>query len=286
MVTHQVITRRFFVMGTLLAGTLALTSNLKAKPAQRIVSLTSLTADIVYRLSSTALVGVPTGSLIEQDPRFADIQSIGLGNGPNLEQIVALKPDLVIGAAGFHHTVAEQLETLGFTTLLTQVNSWPALTTTTEQIGAAMGLSVEQLVREYSVFKPTPVGSDLKVLLLVGQQPILSPNKNSWAGDLLNQYGVQNVTAILQSQGQFRGYVTLSAEKIVELDPDILLVVNPEDSDPLNFFQSRSYWNQLSAVQAKHVYAFNYYGLVNPGSVEKIVEACIQLDEILKPHSP
>ncbi len=275
----RLILRRSFLTGIAMAGFLAASSQ-AAEPVGRIVTLTSLTADIVYRLNPKLLVGVPAGSLIESDPRLNPIQSIGLGNGPNLEQIVALKPNLVLGASGFHDSVAEMLKTSGINTLLTEVDSWSSLVETTQQIAQATLQSEEQLIKEYNRFKPTAISSDLKVLLLAGQQPILSPNKNSWAGNLIDQYGVQNITAELQGEGQFRGYVTLSAEKVIEYNPDILLVVNPEESDPLEFFESRSYWKSLRAVQNKQVYAFDYYGLVNPGSWEKIKAACEKLDNI------
>ncbi|NJM88466.1 MAG: ABC transporter substrate-binding protein, partial [Hydrococcus sp. RU_2_2] len=31
-----------------------------------------------------------------------------------------------------------------------------------------------------------------------------------------------------------------------------------------------------------HVYVFDYYGLINPGSIDKIEEACTKLKQVLK----
>ncbi len=90
------------------------------------------------------------------------------------------------------------------------------------------------------------------------------------------------MTAQLQSQGQSQGYVTLSAESILEVDPDIILVVNPESEDPLLDFQSRSFWNQLQAVRKGQVYAFDYYGMVNPGSLDKISATCTRLTSLVR----
>lgn len=68
-----------------------------------VVALTSLTADMIYQLDQTKLVGRPGSRLIDQDPRFQDIPAVSQGRTPpNLEKVVALKPQLVVGAAGFH----------------------------------------------------------------------------------------------------------------------------------------------------------------------------------------
>ncbi|MEN9261307.1 MAG: ABC transporter substrate-binding protein [Thermostichus sp. HHBFW_bins_43] len=203
---------------------------------------------------------------------------MGLGNQPNLEQIVALQPDWVVGAGGFHNALAERLQELGIPTYLTNVNSWAALEETITTLANALGADPQPLLREYGSLLPQQLPSSRpKTLLLAGTQPILSPNRQSWAGDLLERFGADNLTATLQSQGQFRGYVTLSAERILEANPEILLVVNPEAADPMAFFRSRPFWGQLQAVKTERVYGFDYYGLVNPGSLEKIKMACEQL---------
>jgi iron complex transport system substrate-binding protein len=250
-------------------------------PVNTVASLTTLTADILYRLAPNKLVGIPAGRLLEEDPRFQGFTRLGLGNQPNLEQLVALQPDWVVGASGFHTALAERLQELGIPTYLTRVDNWAALEETITTLAAAVGADPDPLLQEYGSLLPRelpPVRP--KTLLLAGTQPILSPNRQSWAGDLLERFGADNLTATLQSQGQFRGYVTLSAERILEANPEVLLVVNPEAADPLEFFQSRPFWDQLQAVQTKRVYGFDYYGLVNPGSLEKIRAACEQLARI------
>jgi len=254
----------------------------RQSPFRRVASLTTLTADILYRLAPDRLVGIPASRLLEEDPRFQGLTRLGLGNQPNLEQLVALQPDWVVGASGFHEALAERLQELGIPTYLTRVDSWAALEETIATLAAALGADPDPLLRQYGSLLPQELPRVRpKTLLLVGTQPILSPNRQSWAGDLLERFGADNLTATLQSQGPFRGYVTLSAERILEANPEVLLVVNPEAADPLAFFRSRPFWNRLQAVQTGKVYGFDYYGLVNPGTLEKIRAACEQLARVL-----
>ncbi len=278
--------RRHLLKVSLLSlGFLAAQSQYKAysQTIERVVTLTSLTADIVERLDPSKLIGIPTGQLLEQDARFENIMRIGLGNAPNLEQLIALQPDWVIGASGFHTDIADRLKGFGIETYLTDVSSWTGLEATIQRLANGLNVSPDRLIDQYTSLLPSePPRLRSKTLLLAGTQPILSPNRQSWAGDLLDRFGADNVTAQLQSQGQFRGYVTLSAESILEVNPDIILVVNPESEDPLSDFQSRPFWEQLQAVKAGKVYAFDYYGMVNPGSLEKIATACTRLNSLFR----
>ncbi len=274
--------RTFLKTGLLACGFLAIPNSVRSAPSQKVATLTTLTADIVERLDRNQLVGIPANRLLEEDPRFSGITSLGLGNAPNLEQLIALEPDWVIGASGFHTTLAERLEEFGIPVYLTSITSWAALEETIQTIAEKLNVDPSPLVQDYAQLLPDQApSSGPKTLLLAGTQPIVSPNRESWAGDLLARFGADNLTAQLQSQGQFRGYVTLSAESILAADPDVILVVNPEAEDPVANFRSRPFWNQLQAVKNEQVYAFDYYGIVNPGTLDKIAIACAQLWDIL-----
>ena len=77
-----------------------------------------------------------------------------------------------------------------------------------------------------------------------------------------------------------QGYVTLSAEKILEANPEAIIIVDREQG-MLKEFQSDSFWKQLKATKNNRVYVFDYYGLVNPGSIEKIEQATSELKKAL-----
>ena len=40
------------------------------------------------------------------------------------------------------------------------------------------------------------------------------------------------------------------------------------------------YWQNLKAIEEKKVYDFEYYGLINPGSLNSINTACKKLSSI------
>ncbi|TVQ24393.1 MAG: ABC transporter substrate-binding protein, partial [Leptolyngbya sp. DLM2.Bin15] len=165
----------------------------------RVVALTSLTADLTEQLQPQSLVGIPGSSLLMEDPRFADLETVSSGRmAPNLETIVSLSPDLVVGAEGFHEQTAERLEELGIRTLLTNVNSWRSLRQLTEDLATVLDVDATPILQRYDACLAQATETDSTALVLVSRQPILSPNQESWAGDVLAAFNIRNLAAALQ----------------------------------------------------------------------------------------
>jgi iron complex transport system substrate-binding protein len=247
------------------------------RPIEKVVTLTSLSTDIIFRLNSKKIVGMSGSNLFKNDPRFQDIPRVSEGQTPpNLEKIVALKPDLVIGAEGFSNQTTNRLKELGIQTLLTKVNSWEGLQDLTKTLAKIVNADPTPLLKQYQTFLPDKSIPTESTLILVSRQPILAPNKKSWAGNLLDKFQAKNIAADLQGKAPIPGYITLSAEKILEANPEILIVVSPQPG-LLKAFKSEPFWNQLKATKNNRVYEFDYYGLVNPGSIDAIAKACQQL---------
>ncbi|MEH2176004.1 ABC transporter substrate-binding protein [Nostoc sp.] len=254
--------------------------------AKRVVALSSLSADIISRLDQTKLVGITGSRLFKNDSRFKDIPRVSEGqNPPNLEKVVALKPDLVIGAEGFSNIPIQKLQQLGIQTLLTKVNSWESLQELTKKLAELINADPQPLLNSYKAFLPNKPTQTISTLALVSRQPILAPNKNSWAGDLLAKFQARNIAADLQGKSPIGGYVTLSAEKVLEANPEVIILVNPPQGNSeatlLDLLKKETFWQQLQATKNNRVYVFDYFGLVNPGSIDAIEKACQQLKQAL-----
>ena len=89
-----------------------------------------------------------------------------------------------------------------------------------------------------------------------------------------------NLTADFQGKSPERGFVTLSPEKILEVNPDRLILVDTGDGT-VEKCKASPFWSQLKAVQTNQIYTFDYYGLVNPGSFNSIEKAYQKLSSEL-----
>ena len=65
-----------------------------------------------------------------------------------------------------------------------------------------------------------------------------------------------------------------------DLNPDILLVVDTGQGE-VEKMKTEPFWRKLKATQGDRVYVFDYYGLVNPGSIDAIQDACKKLKQAL-----
>jgi iron complex transport system substrate-binding protein len=260
----------------------SLSSPIIPQEAKRIVSLTSLASDILARLDQSKLVGISGSSLLQDKAQLKDLPRVSEGRSlPNLEKVVALKPDLVIGAIGFHDQIADKLKQLGIPSLLYEVKSWESLESLTTTLATTVKADAKPLLDNFRKLQQIESQSELSVLVLVSRQPILSPNKQSWAGDMLAKFKIKNVVAELQGNSPMQGYVTLSAEKILQINPDALILIDTGGEKVLEQFKTQPFWNQLKAVNQNKVYVFDYYGLVNPGSVDAIATASEKLKQVI-----
>ena len=261
-------------------------SNNSSSKIQRVVTLTSLSTDIVSSISSNKLVGIPGSSLFKDKIDYQELIRISQGRTPpNLEKIVSLKPDLVIGTKGFHDKILSKLKDINVGTLSYELKDWDSLEDTINLISSKLSINDSKRSNEImnTNLKECMVinkqNKNPNVVVLASTKPILSPNSKSWAGNLLQRFGLNSLTKDLDSKSEFRGYVNLSPEWLVKEDPDNLIIIQTRPGQYVDFERTNPFSN-LKAVKSNQVYRFNYYGLINAGSLESINNACLQLRKI------
>ena len=253
---------------------------------ERVVTLTSLSTDIVSSISRDKLEAIPGSSLFKDKIDYQKLPRISQGRTPpNLEKIVSLKPDLVIGTKGFHDKILSKLKEINVTTLSYELKDWDSLENTINLISTK--LEINDSIKSNEIINtnlkecvvPNEQNKKPNVVVLASTKPILSPNSKSWAGNLLQRFGLNSLTKDLDSKTQFRGYVNLSPEWLVKEDPDNLIIVQTRPGQYVDFEKSQPFSN-LKAVKSDKVHRFNYYGLINAGSLESINSACLKLKKI------
>ena len=253
---------------------------------ERVVTLTSLSTDIVSALSRDKLVAIPGSSLFKDKIDYQNLPRISQGRTPpNLERIVSLKPDLVVGTKGFHDKILGKLKDINIQTISYELSDWNSLENTINLISTKLDINnlkksneiINTKLKECVVVNKQ--NENPSVVVLASTKPILSPNSKSWAGNLLQRFGINSLTKDLDSKSEFRGYVNLSPEWLVKEDPDNLIIIQTRPGQYVDFEKSKTF-SSLKAVKSDQVYRFNYYGLINAGSLESINSACLKLRKI------
>ena len=252
------------------------------KKVNRVVALTSLSADLVNYISNESLLGIPGSSLLKNNNSFSDKTVISSGRmPPNLEKIIKLKPELVIGSKGFHDKTLKSLDKLGVKTISVRIVNFNDLEKLSSDIQMLLDKKVKLVLEDiipncYNLDNNGKTYKEKDLIVLVSAKPILSPNSNSWAGNLINRFGYINLTSKLDSKSQFKGYVSLSPEWIISSKPSNLIIINTPGTNDTQYKQM-SIWNNLTAVTNNKVFSFDYYGLINAGSLNSINKACQKL---------
>ena len=246
----------------------------------KVVALTSLTADLVNTISKDSLVGIPGSSILKKNKEFDSIPIVSSGRmPPDLEKILSLKPDLVIGAKGFHDRPLSKLNSLGISTLSTSISSLDDLDNLNKKLASKLKTRTKSLQDILGNCYSKKKVKNKNLVVLVSSKPILSPNNDSWAGSLISSFKLNNLASEISNKTEFKGYVNLSPEWLLKSQPENILVIKTPGSD-ISQYESINIWNKLEAVKNNKIYTFDYYGLINAGGLNAINKACQKLSLI------
>ena len=246
----------------------------------RVVALTSLTADLINTISKDSLVGIPGSSILKKNKDFDSIPIVSSGRmPPDLEKILSLKPDLVIGAKGFHDRPLSKLNNLGISTLSTSISNLDDLDNLYKNLASKLKTKTKSLEEILGSCYSKNKNKNKNLVVLVSSKPILSPNKDSWAGNLISSFKFNNLASEITNKTEFKGYVNLNPEWLIKSQPENILVIKTPGSD-MSQYKSINIWNKLEAVKNNKIYTFDYYGLINAGGIKAINKACQKLSSI------
>jgi iron complex transport system substrate-binding protein len=222
-------------------------------PPQRIVSLLpSLTESVCELGQCQRLVGVDRYS--NWPASIAALPRLGGGIDPNVEAIVALRPDVVLLAQSSR--VVQRLESLGLKVVALEPRNHADVQRVLGQVALVLGLDVlatQRIWRQIDAAVSAAAQSlpssvkNTRVYFEVNPGPYAA-SASSFIGETLTRLGVQNI--VPASLGPFP---LLNPEFVVRANPDLIMV---GDSD-LDGLLQRPGWRGIRAVREQRVCAFS-----------------------------
>jgi iron complex transport system substrate-binding protein len=225
------------------------------KPA-RIISLTPSTTEILYGVGAFERV-VAVSDYCSYPPEVNKLPRVGGWTNPNLEQLAALRPDLVVFWDSQAQFVKDKIEQMGIRTLSVPSRTLEDAYASIEQIGRATGNEAEarQLLdaTRASVETMRVRTESLprrRVLCVVDRVPgtlrdLYTAADGSFLAQLIQAAGGDPVSPPART-----GWGKMQKEAVVALDPDIIidLMMHKEagqfDEDTL------AVWKELSSLRA------------------------------------
>lgn len=192
----------------------------------RIVSLAPNITEILFELGlGEKIVAVSSDSDYPEEATTR--QKVGTFWQPNIESVIAAKPDLVI-ALWFeqHKVVAESLKRLGYQVLSLKIEKIEELSTAIQEIGVATDCQqranelVEKMRNRLNELQLTLGSSDkAKVLWIVQVEPLRVAGRNTFVNELIEMAGGENAIGPTIQQYPLIGteeLITCGAEVIIQ----------------------------------------------------------------------
>jgi iron complex transport system substrate-binding protein len=232
------------------------------QPPRRIVSVLPSLTELVCELGSCdRLVGVDDFS--DWPPAVRKLPRLGGLEDPNIEMIVALRPDLVLLA--YASRPLARLESLGVKVMVLEPKNFADLGRVWERVGHAIGAKDapqkwERLQADLDVAaRSLPAAQRGTTVYFEVNSGPYAASEASFIGELLARIGAANVVP-----GDLGPFPKLNPEFVVRADPQVIMI-SDRNAQALKF---RPGWDRIRAVRNGRVCVFSAEqadALVRPG---------------------
>lgn len=250
---------------------------------ERAVSLAPSVTEMVFAVGAgDRLVGVTT--YCNYPPEAARIGKIGDTQTPNIEKIIALKPQIVLVSTdsqleAFSRTLAEQ----GIAIYVMNPKSLDDVFRNLTQLGQLFGTSDEadetarslagrasSVRHQANDLREAESREKPRVFVQISNEPLFTIGKDSFLTELVERAGGMSVTRDVPS-----GYPMLSKETAAALDPDVIFLSDSDDNrEPNPVFRNSK------AIETGRVYRINADIISRPGP--RLVDALEEIATKLK----
>ena len=232
----------------------------------RIVSLAPSVTETLFAIGvGTNVVGV--SQYCDYPPQVRLLPKIGSFLTPNIEEIVALKPTLMIGLlTSSDLREIHALQRMGIATLMVDDDSVTSIEVSIEKIGNAVGRT--QAAGELVARIRSRIGEMEErlarverppVLMVVGHQPLVAVGRGTYLDELLTLAHARNIADFSNQQ-----WPRLSLEYIVASRPEVILdgQMGTDPQAPSRFWAR---YPSIPAVHQRRVFGYPDDPTLHPG---------------------
>ncbi len=257
-------------------------------PPQRIISLAPNITEILFDLDlGEKVVGVTR--YCDFPEKALEKEKIGGMIDLDLERIIALKPDLIIGFRGNPLRVIERLRSLqlpvfvlemgtNLETLFTIIKKIGTIT----QEGKKAEVLVESLKKRYdkTQTKLRKIQHQPRVFLSIHGTGLWTCGKGSFLNDLVLKAGGVNVAGNIP-----RKWLHYNREQLIHDNPEVIITLSRSQTEftkVKDWIKNEAYLEGTKAVESDRIYFLDENLATRPGP--RLIEALEELARILHPQ--
>jgi iron complex transport system substrate-binding protein len=271
-----------------LASLFALVACARTKPgspplAARIVSLSPSTTEALFAIGAGASV-VGRSRFCDYPPAALALPQVGGYVDPSLEAILALRPDLVVGARGpSGPRLAATLGAHGVATFFPETESLAQIDEMLRGLGARTGhvadagrVALALDGQEAAIARAVAPLPRVRALLVFGVDPIVVAGPHGFPDEMLARAGGANVV----TEGS--PYPSLGVERVIVLDPDVILDASVTGGAGTSRITADSPgWREVDAVKRGRVVPLVGEAVLRPGP--RIADGLAEIARALHP---
>ena len=251
-------------------------------PAMRVVSLAPNLTEILFFIGAgEQVVGVVEYS--DFPPAARDLPVIGSHNRFDVEQILSLKPDLIVGwRSGNSQEDLDGLKRLGFPVFISEPGTVDDIVSLMERLGELTGRQTHSL-SQASAFRASINASretystrrPVSVFYQVWEQPIFTLNGDHVISQLISLCGGTNIFSDLKQLAP-----VVSLESVLARDPEVIVGGGVFGQTP-PWAERWQRWPTVRAVRNRHIYAVDsdHIARMGPRLAEGMEALCVVIDK-------
>lgn len=226
-----------------------------ARPAERIVSLAPHATELLFAAGAGARV---VGAVDWSDfpPEARAIPRVGSYVQPDLERIVALRPDLVVAwYSGNEPRVVERLRGLGYPVYVSELRELEQVPAAIERLGrlagteAAAGRAAAQFRERRDRLRERYAGAaPVGVFYQIWDKPLMTVNGEHLISRVMELCGGRNVFADLPTLTPH-----LNVERVIVANPQAIVASGMGEARP-DWVDNWRRWPELTAVRNGHLF--------------------------------
>ena len=223
-------------------------------PAERIVALTASDCEILYALGAGDLL-VGRGEYCDYPAEVLDVPSVQSGYETNIEQIIALEPQvLIMSTMAQTEEQVQQLENAGIRVVVSDAQDIDGVYTAINMIGTLTGKQdeaasvVESMQKTFDEIKANAGDGSKTVYFEVSplEYGLWTAGANTFMDEIATMMGLKNCFSDVE------GWAEISEEQVLARNPDYIVTISMyygEGPTPVEEIASRAGWENVTAVK-------------------------------------
>jgi len=224
------------------------------KPVEKAVALTASDCEIIFALGAEEVL-VGRGEYCDYPPEVTDIPSVQSGYDTNIEQIIALEPEVLFMATMAQtQEQVEQLEKAGIKVVVSDAQDIAGTYTAIAMIGQILGKNeeaeqiIDSMKNAFEEIAENKLDGEKTIYFEVSplQWGLYTAGTGTFMNEVAEMMGLKNCFA------DVTGWAPISEEQVLERNPDYILTITMyfgEGPTPEEEITARPGWENVTAVK-------------------------------------